>query len=220
MTDYRDLNENAAPTNPLITNSEGLQSQVMMTNMGTIIATDIETNTEQIKPCISEDQLYLSNKTFLIFFFPKIYQHFICSILIFFQFKIEVLLGSPRVNLPIALGSVAFIILCIGVAILKGFFYNKSNIPKILLFFIHFFVSNALNLGILAGSLYLNEDYKLYIPFFHISVICLILTIALFFTTNKSYLVLNVILGFGIISSLFGLFLAKKKCQWHLYLEL
>ena len=67
MTDYRDLNVNAAPTNPLITNSEGLQSQVMMTNMGTIIATDIETNTEQIKPCISEDQLYLSNKTFLIF---------------------------------------------------------------------------------------------------------------------------------------------------------
>ena len=43
MTDYRDLNVNAAPTNPLITNSEGLQSQVMMTNMGTIIATDIGT---------------------------------------------------------------------------------------------------------------------------------------------------------------------------------
>lgn len=210
MTDYRDLNENAAPTNPLITNSEGLPSQVMMTNKGAMIATDIETNTEQIKPCISEDQLYLSNKTFLIFFFPKIYQHFICSLLLFFQFKIELLLGPSSVNLPIALGSVAFIILCIGVAILKGFFYNKSNIPKILLFFIHFFVSNALNLGILAGSLYLNDDYKLYIPFFHISVICLILTIALFFTTNKSYLVLNVILGFGIISSFFWFFLVGK----------
>ena len=78
------------------------------------------------------------------------------------------------------------------------------------MFFIHFFVSIAINLGIFTGSLYLNDDYKLYIPFFHISVICLIVTIALLFSTDWYFLILHIILALGMICCCFWLFLIKK----------
>ena len=59
-------------------------SQELTTNDEPLLKQDIESKTEETKPCISEEQLYQSNKSFVIFFFPKIYQHFICSFLLYF----------------------------------------------------------------------------------------------------------------------------------------
>ena len=69
MTDFPDLSEVAAPPNPIIINSETLLSQEMTTtNDGPLIKQDIETitTTEQTSPYISEEQLYQSNKSFVI----------------------------------------------------------------------------------------------------------------------------------------------------------
>ena len=71
MTSLPDLSEVAAAPNPLIINSESLLSQELTTNDEPLLKQDIESKTEETKPCISEEQLYLSNKSFVIFFSQK-----------------------------------------------------------------------------------------------------------------------------------------------------
>lgn len=162
---------------------------------------------ETIKPLSDQKHYYLdhldiklemTNKTFIFFFFPKIYQNGICALMLLFLTKIK---STPQIIIL----AISVVILFFTFPIIKFRNWHNPKIPKILLFISHLFLSYSIG-GILLFvktqlPFYMDTNIKLYYPFFHLSFICLIITIFLFFTTKWYYTIVNVFLAIGILIS-------------------
>ena len=201
MTDIPQLSEVAAPPTSLIIKGESQISQSIVTNEQPLLNPTTENKNElNIHEPEPNKQLELTNKTFIIFFFPKIYQHGICALLLLLKHPL-VLSFARTSTLTLILVSISLVIIIFPIIIIKGIYDEKPKISKVLLFFSHFLISFSIGGFALAGSLCIQTRYPLYFPFLHLSVICLIITICLLFTTKWFSIFLYVLLVFGILSS-------------------
>lgn len=213
-TDFPDSNE-ITPTSTSTPIKEIRPfAQELSTKKDPLVLPKVETFSNDIKPLFNPDSYKITNLTYFKFLFPKVFQHGICGILLYFKPEISELIDE-RIELntfSIILGSISGFIFLLCIGILKGVFYNHEEISKILLFVFYFFVTLSVNSAIFICSLFVDYEYTLYYPFFYISGICLIISLCLLCLNNSLLITTNILLSLGIaFGSLWFIFLKGKE---------
>ena len=220
-TDYPDLNEITPTPTPTPIKQIKPFAQELITTRDPLVLPKVENFSNDNKPLFDLDSYKITNITYFKFFFPKVFQHGICGLLLYFRPQIAELLDERKLKIfSIILGSISGFIFLLCIGILKGVFYNQEKISKILLFVFYFFVTLSVNSAIFICSLFIDYEYTLCYPFFYISGICLIISLCLLCSNNSLLMTTNILLGLGIAcGGLWFIFLKGKELMFALIIS-